>query len=128
MKMLSRIACLGLAMVLPAISSAQAPNPKTADCERKARAAELKGPERQAFIKRCMAGAPVPAPDKLSDCQRKAREAEVDRARRKAFVTQCMTGAPATPQAKMDECQKKAQAAELKGKQKQVFINQCIKS
>ncbi len=134
MNTLSRIACVGLAMVLPVLSYAQAPNPKTADCERKARAAELKGPQRQAFIQRCMTGAPEPVtPDKMAECKRKARESQVDRDQRQAFITQCMTGAappskPATPQAKMADCERKARAAELKGPQRQAFINQCVKS
>ena len=95
MNMLCRMTCTGLAIVLPAVALAQTPGEKMAGCESKARAAELNGPQRKAFIQRCVTGAPEPAKavtpqEKMADCEHKARAAELRGPQRQAYIQQCI--------------------------------------
>ena len=107
MKKLIALVCLGLVFTAPAFAGPQ--QEKMKGCNVEAKAGELKGADRKAFMSKCLkkdyvlksgAAAPAAAP---------------------------AAAAPATQQNKMKTCNADAKTKALKGEERKTFMKACLK-
>lgn len=93
---------------------------KMADCNKEAKAKEMKGDERRAFMKSCLSGKPAeakkemtPQQMKMGHCNKEAKAKEMKGPERKKFMSECLKGdakpadakaaTPATPATPADK-------------------------
>ena len=76
---------------------------RMAGCNQEAKAKELKGADRKAFMKSCLSNKPesaaepkkekTPQQQKMQNCNKEAKEKALKGAERKAFMSGCLKGA-----------------------------------
>lgn len=104
MKKTIALACLGLSLSVAAPVFAGAQQDKMKGCNKEARDDGLKGDERKAFMKKCLA----------KDYVLKGEDKKPDEA-------------AAKPQDKMKSCNADAKAKDLKGDERKAFMKSCLK-
>jgi hypothetical protein len=104
MKQLISVVALGLALAAGSVYAADAKAPtaqqgKMKTCNADAKAKELKGDERKAFMKSCLSAKPAAAADgastqqtKMKTCNADAKAKELKGDERKAFMKSCLQG------------------------------------
>jgi len=107
MKKLIALACLGLTFAVTSPAFAGAQQDKMKGCNAEAKADNLKGDERKAFMSKCL----------KKDYVLKADAAKAD-----------AKSARTTQQDKMKSCNADAKAKNLKGDERKKFMSSCLKN
>lgn len=110
MKKMIALACLGFACAVSAPAFAGAQQEKMKGCNAEAKADNLKGDARQAFMSKCL----------KKDYTLKADAAP-------AAKPTASAAAPATQQDKMKSCNADAKTKALKGDERKKFMSSCLK-
>lgn len=110
MKKMIALACLGFACAVSAPAFAGAQQEKMKGCNAEAKADNLKGDARQAFMSKCL----------KKDYTLKAAAAP-------AAKPTASAAAPATQQDKMKSCNADAKTKALKGDERKKFMSSCLK-
>ena len=107
MKRLLAVLCLTLATGVAFAKEEKAATPqqtKMADCNKEAKAQDLKGAGRKAFMKTCLGNKPAaaaaaepkkelsPQQQKMQNCNKEAKEKALKGADRKSFMSGCLKG------------------------------------
>jgi len=120
MKKMIVLACLGFAFSVSAPAFASAQQDKMKGCNKEAKGMGVKGDERKAFMKKCLA----------KDYQLKSGASD------KAPAAAAMTDTPAAPakpasssmqQDKMKVCSAEAKTKGMKGDERKAFMSTCLK-
>jgi hypothetical protein len=119
MKKLITLACLGFAFAVSAPAFAGTQQDKMKGCNAEAKADNLKGADRKAFMSKCLkkdyvlkSAAPVAAPAKADA---------------KATASAAAPSAKMKQQDKMKSCNADAKAKALKGDERKKFMSSCLK-
>jgi hypothetical protein len=109
MKKLIALACLGFTFVVSAPAFAGAQQDKMKGCNAEAKAGNLKGDERKAFMSKCL------------------KKDYVLKSEAKPAAVAAPSTAKATQQDKMKSCNADAKAKNLKGDERKKFMSSCLK-
>jgi len=114
MKKMIALACLGFAFVVSAPAFAGAQQEKMRGCNKEAKADNLKGPDRSAFMSKCL----------KKDYTLKGDAAPAATAEAKPVAS---AAAPVKQQDKMKSCNADAKTKALKGDERKKFMSACLK-
>ena len=109
MKKLIALACLGFAFAVSAPAFAGAQQDKMKGCNAEAKAENLKGADRKAFMSKCL------------------KKDYVLKSEAKPAASAAAPSAKATQQDKMKSCNADAKAKGLKGDERKKFMSSCLK-
>jgi len=124
MKKLIGLACLGFVFAVSAPAFGGAQQDKMKGCNAEAKADNLKGSDRKAFMSKCLKKdyvlkSAAPAAEK--------KEAAPAKAEAKPAASAAAPSAKATQQDKMKSCNADAKAKALKGDERKKFMSSCLK-
>lgn len=124
MKKLITLACLGFVFAVSAPAFAGAQQDKMKGCNAEAKADNLKGPDRKAFMSKCLKKdyvlkSAAPAADKKAEVPAKADA--------KPTASAAAPSAKAKQQDKMKSCNADAKVKALKGDERKKFMSSCLK-
>lgn len=114
MKKIIALACLGFTFAVSAPAFGGTQQEKMQGCNKEAKADNLKGPDRKAFMSKCL----------KKDYTLKADAAPAAKAEAKSAAS---AAAPATQQDKMKSCNADAKTKALKGDERKKFMSSCLK-
>ena len=114
MKKMIALACLGFAFAVSAPAYAGAQQEKMKGCSKEAKAEDMKGPERKAFMSKCL----------KKDYQLKADAAPAAKEETKSAASAV---APVRQQDRMKSCNADAKEKGLKGDERKKFMSTCLK-
>ena len=124
MKKLIALACFGFAFAVSAPAFAGAQQDKMKGCNAEAKADNLKGADRKAFMSKCLKKdyvlkSAAPAADKTAAAPAKADA--------KPTASAAPSSAKVKQQDKMKSCNADAKAKALKGDERKKFMSACLK-
>ena len=92
---------------------------RMADCNKEAKAKDMKGDERKAFMKSCLSGKPAAEAKTEAKIEAKIEAKTEAKAEAKKELT--------PQQQKMQDCNKEAKAKDMKGPDRKKFMSGCLK-